>query len=402
MVTVDADPDRLAKLERFFRDLGQASDPISSLGWLYRRGPAQQLIADYLHGRTDLSHAVLDEIIRATAAKRSNAMEHLRHLLVASDVLPTRDEHLHRLQIATEQVLATSHPSYASVLRQWVTWRIIPEVRRRAVKGRTSPGSANSALERVRSARQFLGHLHRRRVALLSVSPAQVERWVMNTSSGRAQHVRQFLIWARRRGYAPAMSADWIPPRRPGEPSEYVDQTDLYAIASRCLTDDSITPSIRFAALLVLFYAQPLSRICALKSTDLHTDTQGQMTLSIGPVPLELPDRVADIARLASAAATADTQSTGIGSGFVSHVSWLYPGLPVTKHAESGALGNRLARFLPGTVRGLRNTVLLTLARELPPVVIADLLGVDASTADRWRRLAGASQAAYAAARLNN
>ena len=53
---------------------------------------------------------------------------------------------------------------------------------------------------------------------------------------------------------------------------------------------------------------------------------------------------------------------------------------------------------MPGNIRGHRNTALLTLASEVPPVVLADLLGLHPITIDRWAVLPGGSPATYAAA----
>lgn len=47
-------------------------------------------------------------------------------------------------------------------------------------------------------------------------------------------------------------------------------------------------------------------------------------------------------------------------------------------------LSERLGPLLPGQVCGHRNTALLTLARDVPPVVLADLLGLHPNTAERW------------------
>lgn len=50
--------------------------------------------------------------------KRSTSVEHLRYLLVASGVLPARDEQLHRLEETVDRLLDTSDPAVAGVLRQ--------------------------------------------------------------------------------------------------------------------------------------------------------------------------------------------------------------------------------------------------------------------------------------------
>ncbi len=47
--------------------------------------------------------------------------------------------------------------------------------------------------------------------------------------------------------------------------------------------------------------------------------------------------------------------------------------------------------------RASRNTVLLDMASQLPPIVVSRLLGVSIGTAARWANRAGTPQAGYAA-----
>jgi hypothetical protein len=56
----------------------------------------------------------------------------------------------------------------------------------------------------------------------------------------------------------------------------------------------------------------------------------------------------------------------GVGTGFSQTPVWLFPGLPLTKHADPTTSSERLGPLLPGNIRGHRNTALLTLAREVP------------------------------------
>lgn len=403
LFTANAVPDRLTGLEAFFDHLGHARDPVSSLGWLYRDGVAQRLVTDHLHGRDELTHDVLDAAVLSTVAKRSNAVQHLRHLLIASGVLAERDEHLHRLQTAADRLVAASPASTALVLRQWISWRIIPGVRRRAGTRPCTPGSTTSAMGVIHSIQQFLDWLDRHGSSLEEATPLLVDQWTLGTSRARVQHVAGFLTWAERQRLAPTGSQAWIASVPAAEPGVFVDQEVLFDVARRCLDDDSLKAGHRFAALLVILYAQPLSRICALQITDLRRDdATGVTTLRIGRLPLQLPSPIADIADLACHEVRYQLTGAGIGSGFVDRPKWLFPGLPPTTHIGSAALADQLAQLLPGTVRGVRNTTMMTLARELPSVVLSDLLDVAPSTADRWRRTSSVSAAAYVSARLAN
>jgi hypothetical protein len=71
-------------------------------------------------------------------------------------------------------------------------------------------------------------------------------------------------------------------------------------------------------------------------------------------------------------------------------VPGLHPGQPVLP----ATISHRLARIGVDTVTG-RASALLQLAGELPPTVVADLLGLRPKTAIAWGQLAGRPWAAY-------
>ena len=110
-----------------------------------------------------------------------------------------------------------------------------------------------------------------------------------------------------------------------------------------------------------------------------------------------------EIARDVAATAARQVSRTGVSTGFTTRPAWLFPGLPLTKPVNPTVLSDQLVTLIPGGhVRGHRNTALLTLARDVPPVILADLLGLHPGTVDRWRHLAGGNLTTYTAARLAN
>jgi hypothetical protein len=58
------------------------------------------------------------------------------------------------------------------------------------------------------------------------------------------------------------------------------------------------------------------------------------------------------------------------------------------------ALGDRLARHGPAPAAH-RAAALLDLATQMPPSVLADLLGINVTTAEHWADLAGRDRSAY-------
>lgn len=79
----------------------------------------------------------------------------------------------------------------------------------------------------------------------------------------------------------------------------------------------------------------------------------------------------------------------------------LFPGRPPTRPLSPQAFSATLTRH--GVTAHLgRNAALLDLAADLPAAVLADLLGISASTAVKWSILTGRDWASYLEARADN
>ncbi|MER6504456.1 hypothetical protein ABT218_35335 [Streptomyces sp. NPDC001455] len=79
---------------------------------------------------------------------------------------------------------------------------------------------------------------------------------------------------------------------------------------------------------------------------------------------------------------------------------WLFPGTRPGQHISSATLARRLAaHHIP--IRPARTTALVQLSEDLPPAVLAPLLGLHAVTAEHWRRRAATDGTAYVEARMS-
>ncbi len=73
---------------------------------------------------------------------------------------------------------------------------------------------------------------------------------------------------------------------------------------------------------------------------------------------------------------------------------WLFPGADPGRPLSETAISRRVRRF--GVRAGEhRVAALAQLASEMPPAVVADLLGISPHTANVWARLAGRPWADY-------
>jgi hypothetical protein len=167
-----------------------------------------------------------------------------------------------------------------------------------------------------------------------------------------------------------------------------VAQDQRWALARSLLHDNGHDPGDRVAGLLVLLFGQRPGRIARLTTGHVSLDAE-RTTLTLGATPIRIPEPLAshlhDLARQRRHLSQVPAGGPG---------PWLFPGLHPGQPVLPATISHRLARIGIDTVTG-RASALLQLAGELPPTVVADLLGLRPKTAIAWGQLAGRPWAAY-------
>jgi hypothetical protein len=148
----------------------------------------------------------------------------------------------------------------------------------------------------------------------------------------------------------------------------------------------------RVAACLVLLYAQPPARIVTLTRGHAPITDDGTVQLRLGATAITVPPPLDELLTQLPA-----TRPGGIAAR-LHHGDWLFPGRRPGQHLHATRLAQRL-RALGVDPRADRNTALLQLAAEVPPAVLADLLGLHIGTAISWAHHAGGDWTNYAAIR---
>ena len=138
----------------------------------------------------------------------------------------------------------------------------------------------------------------------------------------------------------------------------------------------------------MLLYAQPLVRIAALKTTAIDaTDDEVRITLGADAAPVPVPfaemltDHLHNRTNLRTGAAMASNP-------------WLFPGRNAGKHLDPQTIQMRLHnRGI--SVLGARNSALQNLVAEIPPPVVANLLGYSHTCTQYHAQLAAQPWARY-------
>ena len=154
------------------------------------------------------------------------------------------------------------------------------------------------------------------------------------------------------------------------------------------LTGDAESLPYRVAGTLLLLYAQPLVRIAALPTSAVviaPTETR----ISLGTEPVPVPEPFAGV--LTHHLHNRPNLRT---AGGMIATPWLFPGHRPGKHLDTQTIMMRL-RWLGINLLGARNSALGNLVAEVPPPLVAELLGYRYQVTQRHAELAAQPWSRY-------
>ncbi|HET7486475.1 MAG TPA: hypothetical protein VFJ85_01005 [Acidimicrobiales bacterium] len=351
----------------------------ATLRWLSKPECAE-LLAALARGEVAVTHEALDE------RPATKALDHFRAVLVAAGVLPERDEQTARLEAwVVDQLGAMAIDEDRKVVEAFARWWVLQRYRMR--RSRSGVASDDHARRLVRGAVEFLAWARGHGLVLASCTQAHVELW-MAGPPGR-KHARGFLRWACRHRLAHDLD---IVRRADPNPARSAHADDHLVVAHRFATDATLPLVDRVAGLLLLCYAQPLARLSRLRVDDITAGPTATL-VRFGRTQIELSEPVGRL--VADLVADRRGRATTGASG---QSRWLFVGAQPGRPLGANQLGVRLAAY-GIDARAARSALLLDLAGELAPGVLADLLGMHPGTAVRWVRAASGDWSGYAGSR---
>jgi hypothetical protein len=185
---------------------------------------------------------------------------------MASGVLPAVDKYICSFQRWLPYHLAgIAEPEHLNTIKLFATWRALPHARERADRSRITPSVRRFAAEQITCATSFLQWLSARNSTLASLGQLDIDAWFAeNTERGRTS-LRPFLNWAMQSRRCPrslSIPAQRIS-RRPA-----LSEDERLATLGRLLIDADKPMRVRVAGVIVLLYAQPLTRFVRLTIDD--------------------------------------------------------------------------------------------------------------------------------------
>ncbi|PAK92572.1 hypothetical protein B8X04_17115 [Brevibacterium casei] len=354
-----------------------AAEPLTTRRWLKR---TSALLQGLDTGRIPLTHQSLDALPKRRAA------EHLRALLIGAGILePDHGRALRRLENTIPDLLAGLTDEHRKLVTRWVKWAVLPRLR--SIDDTRLDTAASNARRKIEQTTRFLTELQHEGRDLAECTQHDIDTWFAGPGAVRWQ-VTPFLTWARQHRHLPRGLT--LPAAYKGTPEAPADAEERWHAAQRLVRDDSIDPVDRIAGALIVLYAQPLARIVALTTDDVTTTETGT-SLRLGTEALELPEPFATVIQQLPHRRRASTVEQ-------LPTRWLFTGSHADKPLSISSLGSRL-RAIGIHPRRYRIAAAEHLAREIPPAMLAGLLGFKITAINRHTTTTKGQWANYAADR---
>jgi hypothetical protein len=349
----------------------------SGLTWI-ANGHVQQMLRTLADPSTPITHDTLNSL------SPWRSVTYLRDLLMLHGVLPPADRHLMLFERwLGETLTGIERREHRQVVERFAAWHVQRRLRRFAERGPVTEKQTQQARDEVRQANAFLTWLHQRRRELGTCRQADVDAWYAGAYTAH-KLTHAFLRWSMRNKL---LSPVTIPHQDTANPAP-ISQRQRLNVLRRLLTDDDIPLLTRVFAMLMMLYAQPLTRILRLTVDDILV-ADGQVSVRLGEPPSPVPQPFDGL--LPSHLEHRLNLTTATNQ----NARWLFPGRRAGQPMSSATLEVRLRQTgIPGP-RG-RTAALRQLVLQTPAPVVAKMLGYSQQQTARVATAAGSPWSRYA------
>jgi site-specific recombinase XerD len=361
------------ELQPFADGFARMRNPRAGISWL-ARPHVHAMLRHLADPATTITHETLDSM----TPWRSVA--YLRDLLMLHGVLPPCDRHLmlfaRWLRDTLNHVGDTEH---RRVVERFAVWHVQRRLRQFADRGPVTDKQTQQARREVRQAVAFLAWLQDQGRTLSTCRQADIDGWYSGAYTAR-RLTHSFLRWAM---CAKLIAQLHIPHQHTRNPAP-ISQRQRVDLIRRLITSDDIPLPTRTSALLMLLYAQPLTRILRLTIDDVLSGDD-EISIKVGDPPSPVPEPVAGL--LLAHISNRHNLTTATNRD----ARWLFPGRragqPLTVNAVERQLHQHQIPGLTGRTSAIRHLVLQT-----PAPVVARMLSY---TYDQTARLAAETGAPW-------
>jgi hypothetical protein len=266
------------ELVRFHQAICRMERPRAGILWI-SKPHVPPILTALARGHVPLTHEGLSTL------SPWRSVIHVRDLLIASGVLPAAD----RFQILFEQWLASwlagiSNDTHRSLLQRFATWHILRRIRAAASEGPVGYARNQGARYKLTQSAAFLTWLASRNRALADCAQADIDAFFARPGQAPNAAV-PFLRWCITQREMPRLRIS----ARPSTRLLPVSQRERLELIRRLAEDASLDLRDSIAALLVLLYAQPVTKVVTLTTSDITHDN-GTLLIRLGDPPAPVPE----------------------------------------------------------------------------------------------------------------
>ena len=174
-------------------------------------------------------------------------------------------------------------------------------------------------------------------------------------------------------------------------PAVTVSDTQRWAAVERLLHDTTLRRYTRIGGLLTLLFAQPLSRIVAMRTSQITITDDQALHVTFSTIPIQMPPVLDDLIR-------EHLDHRGKSLYASRDTGWLFPGGNPGHHLATENIRSQLVAIGIKPYEN-RKAALFQLAGDMPAPVLAELIGITNNNAADWARLAARDWTDYIAER---
>ncbi|WP_406529674.1 hypothetical protein [Streptomyces sp. I8-5] len=248
-----------------------------------------------------------------------------------------------------------------------------------------TPAARRHAADQVKQATAFLTWLAARDHTLGTCGQTGIDAWHTEQNEYTRNTMRAFLLWCSASKLTRAFRLPPVHIRR----ATPMPQPERLELIGHLLTDPDLPLRTRVAGVIVLLYAQPLSRVVRLTLDDIG-HSNDQTLLRLGEPPSPVPEPLAEL--LHRWISSRDNMNTA-----TNHASrWLFPGRRAGQPMHPDALASLINDIGIPTTAG-RTAAIRQHVLEMPAPVVAEALGYHRVTTAKLASEAGGTWSRYAA-----
>ena len=370
------------RLRPVFEELVSSERPQTGIWWLRKKpGVGPRLLGRLARGELEISH----DTFRALPSDRAH--NYLRDLLAALGVLPAYEPRIERILPWLEMKLDPLRPDQAEMVRRFAHWHVLRHLRKVAGEGRLTKAIIDRAREQISAAIRFLAFLDEHGTTATTATQDHLELY-QTTRKVTLSSEYAFVTWLRTSRVNTRLSVHYAPY---GPPSVTVSDQERWLHVERLLHDDALRSYTRIGGLFTLLFAQPLSRIVSMRSSQVTIGTRGRIDVIFNSAPIQMPAVVDELIRQ-------HLQRRGQSLYASRDTGWLFPGGRPGRHLQTENIRRDLVEIGIKPYES-RKAALFQLAGEMPAPILAELIGITDNNAADWARLAARDWTGYIADR---